>query len=96
MSSTLGTRTRRIMKHLKKINEEMPNISGAFRDDMRRFQAEEEQKKLEKEEVKGEPEQDISHWEIIIENGVPYLKVATDDDYYYVKMMCQKRFDRSK
>lgn len=84
------------MNHLRKFNEEKGRISDALQDELRARQVEKDKEEREMKEIKGGPIQDAVHWEIIIENGVPYLKVATDDDYYYVKMMCQKKFDRQK
>lgn len=78
------------MKHLKKFNEKgtLLHSSDYYRE------KEEQKRRQEKSELKGDPEQDVVHWEIVIENDKPYLKVATDDDYYYVKMKSQKTHDR--
>lgn len=82
------------MKHLKRINEK--GYASYINNVQRIKKAELDAIEQEKKEIKGDSEQDVVHWEIIIEDGVPYLKIATDDDYYYVKVKCQKKFDREK
>jgi hypothetical protein len=36
--------------------------------------------------TRGPASQDVSHWEIVIENGKSYLKISTDDDTYYTEV----------
>lgn len=45
---------------------------------------------------KGPNNQDVSHWEIVRKDGSTYLKVSTDDDTYYTKMINQEKFDRPR
>lgn len=59
---------------------------------LRRINEDEEE---EYDNVKGESDQDIRHWEVILKYGKPFLKISTDDDTYYCDLMTQYRFNSS-
>ena len=44
------------------------------------------EKEKVKQEIKGGNQQDIVHWEVVIENGEPFMRISTDDDDYFIKL----------
>lgn len=66
------------MKHIRKYNE-------AFARPMRA---------KESELIDQPSPQDIVHWEMIIKDGRPYMKVSTDLGVYYSEIMTEKDFNK--
>jgi hypothetical protein len=61
---------------------------------LRKFNEERDEEDEEYEiPTKGPDDQDVAHYEVIRKNGNHYLKVSTDDDTYYTKVMNQYEFD---
>lgn len=40
----------------------------------------------ENEPVEGPDQQDIDYWEVVVKNEVPYMKIITSYDTFYIKM----------
>lgn len=72
------------MKHLKKFNERVSLI----------LEDEEEEYDNNYVDPKSPRQQDVSHWEVVIEYGKPYLKISTDDGVYYSNLNTKERHNR--
>lgn len=76
------------MKHLKKYNE------GFVPRRPPKFNTPDVESPKKKQELLDMPSpQDVAHYEIVIKDGIAYMKISTDYGVFYSKLLSEKDFN---